>query len=437
MSQQYGFRASNNLSEAENDNLCLDNLGINRNDLPLLEGTSASGVTEADYQAIIGLTSNLEGQLTTLSTASLSGFTAVASRATATGDTFTGNIIADRINNDRPYTPLNGSIIGPSTASFFSPAASGLFSTGGEYKLGPITASTVTTSGFNYTGTVQEWNPRFERYKNYLRVQEQPSWTVRYSPLFLPPPTAISGCQLWLDAEYSAFELDGSNNVAVWRSLVGGTIASQATEANRPAYVTSVMNGKPAIRFDGSNDFLSLSNIGASFTTAATMVSIVRVLDSDYNVLSSLNNSSCRWNNGSGAGTWGLFTTALQSNFPAGMPFNGTWVVSMRISAAYGLEIRLNGARLDYKATGFTFTGGNTFNIGATAGPAGYLNGDIHSIALFNRVLTDKELRTVEECFAWRYDGVYDPGRIQVLQLEDFASIELEDSVGGNNPLET
>jgi hypothetical protein len=428
MSQQYGFRASNNLSESENDNLCLDNLGINRNDLPLLEGTSASGVTEADYQAIIGLRSGLEAQVTALSAFSLSGFTAVASKATATGDTFTGNIIVDRVNNDRPYTPLNGTIIGPSTVSYFSPTASGVFSTGGEYKLGPITANTVTTSGVNYTGTVQEWNPRFERYKNYLRVQEQPSWTVRYSPLYLPPPTAISGCQVWLDAEYSSIELDSSTNVASWRSLAGGILAVQSTLASRPAYTTDVMNGKPALRFDGSADYLTLGNIGGLFTTAATMVSIVRVLDGDYNVLSSLNNSGCRWNNGTGAGSFGLFTTVLQSSFPAGMPFNGTWVVSMRISAAYGLEVRLNGTRLDYKATGFTFTGGDTFNIGATAGPAGYLNGDIHSIALFNRVLTDKELRTIEECFAWRYDGIYDPDRSsQVLQLEDFATIELED----------
>ena len=436
MSQQYGFRASNNLSEAENDNLCLDNLGINRNDLPLLEGTGAAGVTESDYQAIIGLKSSLEDQLVALSAASLSGFTAVSTRATATGDTFTGNIFADRINNDRPYTPLNGTIIGPSTASYFSPAASGVFSSGGEYKLGPVTAGTVTTSGINYTGTVQEWSPQFERYKNYLRLQEQPSWTVRYSPLYLPPPTAITGCQLWLDAEYSAFELDGSNNVAVWRSLTGGTIASQATLANRPAFTTNVMNGKPAVRFDGSTDSLSLGNIGSSFSTAATMVSIVRVLDGDYNILSTLNNSGCKWNAGAGAGALGLFTTTLQSGFPTGMPFNGTWVMSVRISASYGLEVRINGTRTSYKSTGFTFTGGDTFLIGASPGGAGFLNGDIHSIALYNRVLTDKELRTVEECFAWRYDGVYDPDRIQVLQLEDFASIELEDSVGGNNPVE-
>ena len=434
MSQQYGFRASNNLSEAENRDTCIDNLGINRNDLPLLEGTSASGVTEADYQSIIGLSSNLENQLVALSAFSLSGFTALTTKATATGDTFTGSLFTDQVNNDRPFTPLDGSIIGPSTVSYFSPAASGVFSSGGEYKLGPITAGTVTTSGVNYTGTFAEWNTRFERYKNSLRVQEQPSWTVRYSPLYLPPPTAISGCQIWLDAEYSTVDLDGSNNVIGWRSLQGGLFASQSTVANRPAYTTNVMNGKPAIRFDGSNDSLSLGNLGGLFPSAATMVCIVRVLDSSYNIMSTLNNSGARWNNGAGTGALALFTTAVQTSFPTDMPLNGTWVMSVRISAAYGLEVRLNGVRQSYKSTGFTYTGGDTFLIGAAPGSAAFLNGDIHSIALYNRVLTDRELRTIEECFAWRYDGVYDPDRLsQVLQLEDFATIELEDGTTLNS----
>jgi len=435
MSQQYGMRASNNLSEAENNNSCWDNLGINRSDLPLLEGTGAAGVTEADYQAIIGLTSGLESQVQALSAASLSGFTAVSTRASSSGDTFTGNITVDTVNNDRPYTTLSGSIIGPSTVSYFSPAASGVFSSGGEYRLGPVTAGTITTSGVNYTGAVQEWNPRFERYKNYIRVQEQPSWTVRYSPLYLPPPTAISGCQLWLDAEYSDIILDASGNVTGWRSLAGGILAAQSTAASCPAYVTNVMNGKPALRFDGSNDSLDLGNIGASFPSAATMVCIVRVLDGNYNILSSLNNSACRWNGGTGGGSLGLFTTALQSNFPySDMPFNGTWVISLRISSSYGLEIKLNGVTIDYKASGFTFTGGDTFLVGASPGGGSFFNGDIHSIALYNRVLSDKELRTIEECFAWRYDGIYDPDRTtQVLQLEDFATIELENG----SPLNT
>ena len=436
MTQQYGFRASNNLLEVEDRDECIDNLGIDRRDLPLLEGTSAAGVTEADYQAIIGLSSNLEQQIVTLTGFSGSQSAAMAGKASKNGDTFTGSIFVGFVDNDRPYTPLNGTIIGPSSASFFSPAASGLFSTGGEYKLGPITAGTVTTSGLNYTGTVQQWGAQFVRYKNYATVQEQPSWTARRVPLFLPPPTAISGCTFWLDAEYSEIELDGSNGIIQWKGVGGGPVAAQATVAERPLLVANTMNGKPAVRFDGSNDSLSMGNLGALIPTAATLVMKVRILDSDYNIIGTLNNTSNRWNAGSGSGNLGLFTTTLQTGFPALAEFNGTFTFAVRASAAYGLEVRKNGVQQDYKATGFTYTGGDSWFLGKSGGATGFFNGDIHSIALFNRILSDKELRTVEEYFAWRYDGVYDPDRIQVLQLEDFNFIELEDSVSNSNPLE-
>lgn len=427
MTQQYGFRASNSLSEVQDRNACIDNLGIDRRDLPLLEGTSAAGVTQADYQAIIGLSSNLEQQIVTLTGFSGSQSAAIAGKASKNGDTFTGSIFVDSVNNDRPYTPLNGAIIGPSSASFFSPAASGLFSSGGEYKLGPITAGTVTTSGLNYTGTVQQWGAQFVRYKNFATVQEQPSWTARRVPLFLPPPTAISGCTFWLDAEYSEIDLDGSNGIIQWKGVGGGPVAAQATVASRPLLVANVLNGKPAVRFDGSNDSLSMGNLGALVPSAATLVMKVRILDSDYNIIGTLNDTSNRWNAGSGSGNLGLFTTALQSGFPALAEFNGTFTFAVRASAAFGLEVRENGVRQDYKATGFTYTGGDTWTIGRSGAATGFFNGDIYSIALFNRILSDKELRTVEEYFAWRYDGVYDPDREQKLQLEDFATIDLED----------
>jgi hypothetical protein len=360
----------------------------------------------------------------------------MATRATITGATFSGSIFVDSINNDRPYTPLNGNIIGPSTTSFFSPAASGLFSTGGEYKLGPVTADTVTASGLNYTGTVQGWNAQFARYKNFATVQEQPSWTNRRVPLFLPPPTAISGCTFWLDAEYSEIERDESNGIIQWKGVNGSSVAAQVTVAERPLFVANVMNGKPAVRFDGSNDSLTIGNLSSLVPTAATLVMKVRILDGDYNIIGTLNNTSNRWNAGSGAGNFGLFTTTIQSGFPARAEFNGTFTFSVRASAAFGLEVRENGIRQDYKATGFTYTGGDTWVIGRSGGASGFFNGDIHSIALFDRILSDKQLRTVEEYFAWRYDGVYDPDRVQLLQLENFASIELEDSVSDSNPLE-
>jgi len=428
MTQQYGFRASSNLSEVLDGNVCLDNLGIDRCDLALLVGTSDAGVTESDYQAIIGLSSNLEQQIVVLSSGATVSLSGISARVSRFGDTFTGAIFTDIINNDRPYTTQSGVIIGPSTLSYFSPSASGLFSSGGEYKLGPVTAATVQSSGVNYTGTLNQWSNQFVRYKNFVQLQEQPSWTTRRVPLFLPPPTAISGCVMWLDAEFSEIDRDGSNGVIQWKGVGGGPVAVQTTAVNRPLYVTNVMNGKPAIRFDGSNDNLSLGNLGYLARSGATVVMKVRVLDGDYNIFSTLNNTLCRWNDGGRNIDLGAFTTAVQTNMALGLAENnGTFTFAIRASTAYGLEIRENGAALDYKSTGFTYTGGDTYILGSAPGGGGAMNGDIHSFAFFNRALSDKELRTVEEYFAWRYDAVYDPDREQKLQLEDFAIIDLED----------
>jgi hypothetical protein len=428
MTQQYGFRTTSNLSEVLDRNICLDNLGIDRRDLALLVGTSDSGVVESDYQAIIGLSSNLEQQIVTLSSGATVSLSGISARASRFGDTFTGAIFADVVNNDRPYTTQSGVIIGPSTVSYFSPSASGLFSSGGEYKLGPVTAATIQSSGINYTGTLAQWESRFIRYKNFLQVQEQPSWTVRRVPLFLPPPTAISGCVMWLDAEYSEVDLDGSNGVIQWKGVGSGPVATQTIFARRPIYTTNVMNGKPAIRFDGSNESLNLGNLGYLAPSAATIVMKVRVSDGNYSIFSTLNNAACRWNDGGQNIDLGVFTTAIQTNMAPGQAeSNGTFTFAVRASAAYGLEIRKNSVRLDYKSTGFAYTGGDTYILGSAPSNSGSMDGDIHSFAFFNRVLSDKELRTVEEYFAWRYDAVYDPDRTQALQLENFATIDLED----------
>ena len=427
MAQQYGLRASNNLLEVEDKNACWDNLGVNRADLALLVGTSDAGVTEGDYQAIIGLSSNLESQIVTLSGSASSQLSLLLTKASKNGDTFTGSIFTNFLNNDRPYTTQSGLVIGPSTSSFFSPSASGNFATGAEYKLGPVTAATITTSGVNYTGTTISWGPLFERYKNYATVQQEPSWTNRLVPLFLPPPTAIDGCIAWFDAEYSATTLDTSGNVEQWKAVSNGPVAVQTSAASRPSYVTNVINGKPAIRFDGSNDSLSMGNLGEFFPSAATVVIKARVLDSRYNIFSTLNNSSCRWNDSLRRADLGVFTSTIQTNFPTGMENNGTFTFAVRASAVFGLEIRKNGIVQGYKSTGFTYSAGDNYIVGTAPGGGEALNGDIYSIALFNRVLSDRELRTVEEYLAWRYDGVYDTDRTQILQLEDFAPIELED----------
>ena len=77
-------------------------------------------------------------------------------------------------------------------------------------------------------------------------------------------PSAIPRSQLalWLDAEdSSSITLNGST-VSQWNDKSGnGRNVAQATAANQPTYNTTTFNGKPALVFDGSNDFISRSGV--------------------------------------------------------------------------------------------------------------------------------------------------------------------------------
>jgi len=439
MAQQYGFRASNNLSEVLNRNACWDNLGIDRRDLPLLVGTSDAGVGSSDYQAIIGLTSALEGQIVATASGASASLATLVGKLSKNGDVVLGNLFANIVNNDRPYFDAGNVIYGPSLNSFFSPANASGFSSGAQYKLGPVKADTTTVSGLNYTGIAPLWSDYFVRYKQYLQVQEQPSWTVRRSPLYLPPPSTFSSNVLWLDAEYSSFELDGSS-VVQWKDVLGRASAAQATAASRPSLVANRRYNKPGVVFDGSDDFLSLGDIGGRFPSAATVVVVATIGetpargDSDYNLIGTLNNTGNRWRASTGNGAFGLFSNAVLTGFPQTMPANGTYVWSVRASQAQGLFVRTNSlpthALSNQFITTFTYAPGTVYAIGANAnGSAGFLAGTIYAIAMFDTVLSDKELRTMEEYFAWRFDYVFDPDRSQTVELEDENPLDTEGGI--------
>lgn len=156
--------------------------------------------------------------------------------------------------------------------------------------------------------------------------------------------------------------------------------------------------------------------------------------DSDYNILGTLNNTGNRWRGGAGAGAFGLFTSTLQSGFPGLMPANGTYVMTVQASQALGLSIRINSVRTDIRSNQFvaniTYNPGTLYVVGANANATGgFFGGTLYSMAFFNRVLSEKELRSIEEYFAWRYDYVYDPDRSQTVDLEDSNSLDTEGGV--------
>lgn len=77
-------------------------------------------------------------------------------------------------------------------------------------------------------------------------------WTFADHPM---PPQA--NMVAWYDAD-SLWSLVDGDRVRSWPDLShNARHASQATFANRPIYKTNILNGRPVVRFDGVNDYLT------------------------------------------------------------------------------------------------------------------------------------------------------------------------------------
>jgi hypothetical protein len=81
-------------------------------------------------------------------------------------------------------------------------------------------------------------------------------------------PIDISGIEWWIDAsDATSISLQaGTNLVSQWDDKSGkGKHLTQATSGNRPAWIENEKNGNAVIRFDGSNDFMSVPSSIALF----------------------------------------------------------------------------------------------------------------------------------------------------------------------------
>ena len=109
-------------------------------------------------------------------------------------------------------------------------------------------------------------------------------WTLREAealkragtwPTLPAIPQTISGLQLWLDAADPAVLFDATTGgslvaadggVARWEDKSGnGRHATQSTSGNRPLRKAAVQGGRDVLRFDGSDDSMSIASSTATF----------------------------------------------------------------------------------------------------------------------------------------------------------------------------
>jgi hypothetical protein len=208
-------------------------------------------------------------------------------------------------------------------------------------------------------------------------------------------PSAVSDLQLWLESrDETTLNLDTGDKVTEWADKSGQNNHFTQTDPN---YQPTYDNTDKALIFDGSDDFLSNSDILVStdFTNQeVTMIAVYEPNDTNYSLTDTGSSTSGYWRySGNGNGYFDDFRSVRLESNPTDMPSSGKHVVTMQSdNTANTYKVWLNN---DLK-TQVTPNWGVQTDFLLGKGGGGPLNGKVYALALYNRALNDLERQSVE-----------------------------------------
>lgn len=211
-------------------------------------------------------------------------------------------------------------------------------------------------------------------------------------------PKSFSGLVLWCKSDVGITIATG---VSQWNDLSGSANhLIQGTAANQPAYVTTGRNGKPELRFDGSNDTLKAGafTLNQGFTVIASLRMIalgasgVNDVVWDGNTLLAtaliVDSTPQAIINAGSAVTFAGATASPYAEVVSAV-YNGASSSLRRIPSGVGASIVL--------ASGNAGAGNAAgFAVGASGTGTRPANVAFQQVAVYNRVLLPKELRALE-----------------------------------------
>jgi hypothetical protein len=215
-------------------------------------------------------------------------------------------------------------------------------------------------------------------------------------------PTAISGCQLWMDATDSTTITRSGANVTQWNDKAN---LYTGTATNNPQYNSNPINGLPTIHFDGASAryvLLTANNFNYSFMTYVMVI---------------------RWVSGSG----GFMGTDTPSNYGRALQVTSPYVYMLLYSQFYTTTVQLtanqpcilsayfnsttdftvivNGVKTLFSVgQGAGNTNTNGFNIGVSnPSNTGSHSFDMGEGIVYNSILSDSQRQQVEGYLAWKW----------------------------------
>lgn len=230
-------------------------------------------------------------------------------------------------------------------------------------------------------------------------------------------PLPSSGRALWLKAD-DIIGLNDGDAVSAWNDAAGnGVNATQSNSAKQPKWYSNVANGKPVVRFDGVDDYLSLGDPASLTSNQMTIfaVSSANSLTSNHTIYARgeailmdyaspqsgrmhVKNTSSLGDTPTGTVQANLFNqfTGMYSNLDGNIRYfiNGSLVDERYI----GGNIRDN-----LTDDNNTIGGKYAWHTGDVYYYDKFLNGDIAELIIYNSALTDEERQTVENYLQKKY----------------------------------
>jgi hypothetical protein len=233
---------------------------------------------------------------------------------------------------------------------------------------------------------------------------------------FIPDfsPLVSTGLKLWLDASdpLGTGELpNNGSSISTWNDKSGNYYHATATNAtNYPTFIQNAYHAKPAIRFDGINDFLSLNKMVTDIKRCDALSLFFVVNKKSY-----LLNGRILGINEDGANllSFGFNSGAITIQEASSLIFSvsepGVDVYYFEISAS-SKSIYRNGQLLGSNAAAPTFFNASDVSLGqlyAGASLSNLYNGDLFEVLLFNKTLTPSERKNFEQYLLNKWSRKY------------------------------
>lgn len=221
----------------------------------------------------------------------------------------------------------------------------------------------------------------------------------------LVDPSTIAGLALWLKADAGTSTTTDGVAVSLWADQSGNARdAAQATGGNQPLYKAAIFNGKPVIRFDGTDDFMATAAYalnGGSTPTGITIFGAASLTAvGSFPMLAAWHNATNELRCNAGTGKPEFLAVGSSPGVGTATAINGTGahVLTGRFSDANNLtECFVDGASVASGAqAGALVTAANASTVGARTAAADPWNGDVGEVLIYNGALSDTDRVSVE-----------------------------------------